>query len=483
MFWSLPKQKEEAIRLGRVGLWWPKPYTLSNSARTTHLYCIGSSGQGKSKFLESLIVQDIVAGRGVGLVDPHTDLARDTLAHLLSLGFFNDPKNYERVIYLDPTRTDFIIPFNVLNLPLQPYDIAQQIIEAFRRTWPQALAEAPRFTNIALAALLVLIETGQTLIEMPLLLTDKEYREQLLSQIHNQDVLDYFHNRFDRWEREAAVMTESVLNKVTAFSFNPYLKHVLGATENRLDFRPIMDGGKVLIVDLGNCDGETRRLLGSLVVTGIEMAALSRKGNTARRAYHFFIDEFQDFSANEGAAKTLAQILSECRKFGLHLHLAHQTLGQLHNRISSALGNVGIKIVFSVDREDAEILAPKLFGVDTEAVKHEAGTDTQHPLYKPLNEQWEKATATIQNLTPRFALVKERGAAVVKVRTETIRPYRVSSAQVDELLKDLARTHGEPLASMSRPTRSQPQARAPIPSVDIRERGDTLSFSIYDSRK
>src|SRR5690242_13890205 len=114
MFWSLPKRREETIRLGRVGQWWPKPYTIPISSRNTHLYFIGSSCQGKSKFLESLIVQDIVAGRGVGLVDPHTDLARDTLAHLLSLGFFNDPTNYQRVVYLDPTRTDFIIPFNVL---------------------------------------------------------------------------------------------------------------------------------------------------------------------------------------------------------------------------------------------------------------------------------------------------------------------------------------------------------------------------------
>ena len=118
-----------------------------------------------------------------------------------------------------------------------------------------------------------------------------------------------------------------------------------------------MDEGKVLLVDLGNCDGETRRLVGSLVVTGMEMAALSRKDQAGKRLpFYLFLDEFQDFCANDGAAKTLAQILSECRKFGLHLHLAHQTLGQLQQRISSALGNVGIKVVFAVDREDAEVM-------------------------------------------------------------------------------------------------------------------------------
>src|SRR6185503_12482679 len=185
-----------------------------------------------------------------------------------------------------------------------------------------------------------------------------------------------------------------VLNKVTAFTFNPYLKHILGASENRLDFKQIMNEGKVLIVDLGRCDPETRRLVGSLVTTGMEMAAMSRIDEVGeRRGFYLFIDEFQDFSANEGAAKTLAQILSECRKFGLYLHLAHQTLGQLHHRISSALGNVGIKVVFSIDRNDAEVMAPKLFTVDTEQVKHEAQTETQHPLFSPLSEQWEQAVA------------------------------------------------------------------------------------------
>src|SRR5207244_398203 len=112
----------------------------------------------------------------------------------------------------------------------------------------------------------------------------------------------------------------------------------------------------VLIVDLGRCDGETRHLLGSLIVTGLEQAALSRKDELrrARRPFYFYLDEFQDFCANEGSVMTLAQILSEARKFGLHLTLAHQTLGQLSSeRLRSALGNVGTKVVFAVDRTDA----------------------------------------------------------------------------------------------------------------------------------
>jgi len=466
MLLSLPQLVRDPVRLGRVGPLGLLPYAIPCHARATHTYIIGTSGQGKSKFLESLIVADIRAGRGCGLVDPHADLARDTLAHLLSVGFFDDPKAVERVIYLDPTRSDYTLPFNILKTDLPPYTLATQVIEAFRRTWPEALAEAPRFTNIALAALLVLIETGQSLIEMPLLLTDSDYRDRLLSQVRDPHLIEFFHSRFERWGREAAVMIESVLNKVTAFTFNPHLRHLLGASENRLDFKKIMDEGKVLIVNLGHCDGETRRLVGSLIVTGMELAALSRKRHAGRRPFYLFLDEFQDFCANAGAAKTLAQILSECRKFGLFLHLAHQTLGQVPERVSSALGNVGIKVVFAVDREDAEVMARKLFMVDTEEIKHEAQTETQHPLFSPLTEQWEKAVATIQTLSPRMALVKRRGTGLVQLKTEGIPKYQASPADVDLLEMRLARVHGVPISHASSTSRVHIQSGAPVQLVD-----------------
>lgn len=463
-FLSTPAPASGSVSFGTIGRFGLRKLAIPITERHTHLYCIGTTGQGKSKFLEHLFVQDILAGRGCGLIDPHTDLARDTLSHLASVGYFRDRESYEKIIYFDPTRSDYILPFNILKSPFHPYIVAQQVIEAFRRTWPQALEEAPRFSNIALAALLVLIETKQTLVDMPTLLTNRGYREELLREVQNVDLIEYFHSRFDKWDREGVAMTESVLNKVTAFTFNPYLKHILGASENRLDFRAIMNEGKVLIVDLGRCDPETRRLVGSLVTTGMEMAAMSRiDQEDNRRPFYLFIDEFQDVTSNEGSAKTLAQILSECRKFGLYLHLAHQTLGQLHNRISSALGNVGIRVVFSIDREDAIIMAPKLFSVDTEAVKRDAQTETQHPIYAPLQEQWENATASIQGLRPRHAFVKRRGAPAVEMTTSRVAAYTVTSRGVDAIKTKLARTSGEPLSDITQP---KTPAAAPITLVD-----------------
>ena len=148
----LPVHISNRVTLGRVGV---LPYSLPNWTRNTHLYCIGTTGTGKSKFLESLFVADVKAGRGCALVDPHGDLARDALANLLSSGYFAGQEAFERVIYFDPARTDYTLEFNVLRSRLEPYTIANQVIEAFRRTWPQSLREAPRFMNISLAALLV----------------------------------------------------------------------------------------------------------------------------------------------------------------------------------------------------------------------------------------------------------------------------------------------------------------------------------------
>ncbi len=257
--------------------------------RAAHTYVVGITGQGKSKLLEHTLFQDITQGRGCGLLDPHSDLASDTLRYLatwydksyMDKPYLHHRKNLERIIYFDPSRTDFILPFNVLATPFGTYETAQNVVEAFRRTWPQSLAEAPQFSNITLAALITLIENNLSLVEMHRLLTDQDFREALLSNVSNSEVVAFFHDRYDRWGREAPLMRESTLNKVAAFTFNPQLRFILGGRENVLDFRRIMDEGKVLIVDLGRCDPETRRLLGSLIVTGLELAAC-RQGHRVR---------------------------------------------------------------------------------------------------------------------------------------------------------------------------------------------------------
>lgn len=458
--------RSKQIVLGRTGpLSFFPTFRLSEQERATHMYLLGITGQGKSKLLEHMLLQDIRAGRGCGLLDPHTDLARDLLGSLYTSGFLRDKRNRERIVYFDPSRADLALPFNVLASSDNPYVTAVNLIEAFRRTWPDSLREAPRFTNILLASLLVLIHNHLTLAELPRLLTDKKFREPLLENVDDLEITSVFHDRLDRWGREQPIILESILNKVSAFTLNPTLRHILGQEENALNFRQIMDEGKVLVADLGRCDGETRRLLGSLIVTGIEQAALSRKDELARsrRPFYFYVDEFQDFAANEGSAITLAQILSESRKFGLHLTLAHQTLGQMsHAHLISALGNVGIKAVFAVDRTDAEIMVKKLFLVGSERVKHEVTDEIQqdksHPLYYSLMEEWEEAIQAIQNLPPRTCLVKALRRGTSKVHTIKMPAARLTPEEWEAVYRGLARGTPESNRSVSidLPTKFRP---------------------------
>lgn len=441
------RRTRDNLELGTTGLFGLSRLRVAESDRQTHTYVVGITGKGKSKLLEHILFQDIVGGRGCGVLDPHSDLVEDLLQYLHSHPEKALP-HMERIIYVDPSRRDHLVPFNVLASDNSPYETAQNVVEAFRRTWPQALAEAPRFANIVTACVLTLIPNKLTLIEIPRVLTDTQYRELLLQKVDDPEVLAFWRERYEKWGRETPVIIESVLNKVTAFTFNPQLRLILGADENRLNFRQIMDEGKVLLVDLGRCDAETRRLVGSLIVIGLEQGARSRKdarGN--RRPFYFCIDEFQDFCANDGAAQTLAQILSECRKFGLHLTLAHQTLAQINERMKGALGNIQLKIVFGVSRQDAEILARHMFQVDGERIKHTVEDNEQqdrsHPVYYSLQEEWENAIQLLQNLASRRAYIKRpRVTSALSLKTVTIKDRHASEATMESIKRRLAARHG-----------------------------------------
>lgn len=476
----LLRPNADALELGRTG---PLPifsrYRVPARTRRAHMYVIGITGKGKSKLLEHCLVQDAGAGRGCVLIDPHSDLAGDTLRSCLSQGLLS-PGDASRVIYFDPTRRDYILPFNVLATGDDSYATAQRVVEAFRRTWPESLREAPHFSNVATAALITLAENRLTLIDMHRLLVDQSWRGALLQNVSNPEVVHFFRDRYDRWGRDAPALRESTLNKVAAFAFNPSLRLVLGQRQNRLDLRNVMDEGQVLLVDLGRCDGETRRLLGSLLVTGLEQAAASRHDipPDARRPCYAYIDEFQDFAANPGSVKSLAQILSECRKFGLHLTLAHQNLSQLNSRMLGAIGNIQTRVIFGVARRDAEWFAREVGWVDGETVKHEPQTETQHPVFSPLAEQWEAWTVRLKGQPARQALVSSQDGRTAQIWTMTIPPYSASTEEVEAFRAASAQAHGVPYReavrvieenALSNPadTRSPPARSSPADVVTV----------------
>lgn len=420
------------------------------------MYVVGKTGKGKSKFLQSCLAQDIAQWHGCAVIDPHADLVGDLLAMLLDQGTLDDIQQAERVIYLDPTEHSFVVPFNVLATAGEPYEIAQNVIEAFRRTWPESLVEAPHFSNIMLHALMLLIRTRSTLIDLPRLLMSRPYRERLLERVDAPELSAFFHDRFEQWGRQqGAIMKESSLNKVTALTLNPHLRLMLGQQENRLNFRAMMDGGKVLLADLGRCDEESQRLIGNLITTGIEQAAFSRYDLAApeRVPFYLYLDEFHQFSAGSGSEKTLSKILSGARKFGLHLTLAHQYLGQLSGTMKDAIiGNVWTKVIFGVSEADAYEFAQwvGLGNVDPENIKHAAASDSQHPLYAPLMEQWHEWAVRLANQRPRQAVIREHTGKTRLIWTEAVRATGASPDAILSVKRRLQERYGRPLAIVQR---------------------------------
>lgn len=420
------------------------------------MYVVGKTGKGKSKFLQHCLFQDVVTGRGCGVIDPHADLISDLLAQLQTNRLLQDSTTTDRIVYLNPADHSHIIPFNVLAIPGEPYRVAQNVIEAFHRTWPGSLAAAPHFDNVMLHSLLLLIAGKLTLIHLPRLLIDKAFRDCLLTSVGTPELVTFFQDRYDQWGRDAPAMRESTLNKVTALSLNPHLRYMLGQKENRLNFRQLMDEGKVLLADLGHCDEESQRLFGSLITTSIEQAAFSREDieTKQRRPWYLYIDEFQDFVSNsvdKGGVKTLSRILSGARKFGLHLILAHQNLSQLSPRMRGAvLGNTWTKVIFGVSEDDAREIARwiSLGTIDPYEVKHEAKTDTQHPITVPLSEQEHELATLLANQPPRKAIVRDHEGHTKRMWTVGIREGSGSQTAIQRFRSFSLQQHGNPLQAV-----------------------------------
>lgn len=246
---------------------------------------------------------------------------------------------FTKVLYIDFSRTDAFLPFNVLASFYDVHSIAQHIVEVCTRAWP-ALADgqAPQFEYIVLASVVVLVENQLPMTALPNLLTDKQYREQLLTRVSDPQVVHFFHDRFGHWGRDAPLMIESTLRRVFLLSFSPTLRYSLGQQENILNFRALMDNRNVSVIcDLGGLDEQTQRFLGCLLTVGFEVAALSRADipEHERTQCHLILDEFSQFSAQSEEA--LSRVLSLARKYGLFLTMAHQTWSQLSKRLLGAI--------------------------------------------------------------------------------------------------------------------------------------------------
>src|SRR3954463_10030757 len=369
-----------------------------------HMHVLGKTGSGKSYFLAGLFLSMQKAGMPATLIDPHGDLAELVLSHLVQQGTFQDPQAYDKLVYLDipaAAATGRYLPFNYLRQPYDDTAMAELVAEAARRAWPELPTGAPTFENILKHSVIVLRQNNQPLTKLADLLVDKDFREQLLRNVTDEQVLRFFHQRMDQWGRDEAHMKESTLNRADLLTLSPVLRHSLGSSDNRLSFRELIDSGRSLIVNLALPHHDARHLFGCLLTVGMESAALARADNlTERVPHHLVIDEFSQFMAQSETA--LTRMLSETRKYGLFCVMAHQNWTQASERLKGALQNVGIEMILKSGRMDAEYSARILGSVDPMKVKHivEDGKaeERSHPAYLSLPEQWKSRYKTFSGL-------------------------------------------------------------------------------------
>lgn len=325
--------------------------------RRRHLLLLGKTGMGKSTLLWHVLASDIAAGRGVGLIDPHGDLAEAVLRTVPS-SRTND------VVLFDAGDQEHPPAFNPLDCPdprMRPL-VAAGLVSSFQRVFGDSWG--PRLEHILRNSVLALLDVpGTTLVSLQRMLSDPGFREDIVHRSSDPIVQGF-------WEREfaglpAKLQAEAlspVQNKVGHFVSNPILRHIVGQSPSKLDLRRIMDTGKVLLCNLskGRVGDDASQLLGAFLVTSIQLAAMSRAdvAESRRREFFLTIDEFGSF-----ATESFASALSEARKYGLALSLANQYLAQLEPGTRSAVfGNVGSLLTFQVGAEDGDTLARQLGG-------------------------------------------------------------------------------------------------------------------------
>ncbi|HSX32770.1 MAG TPA: DUF87 domain-containing protein [Candidatus Saccharimonadales bacterium] len=322
-------------------------FGLPRSDRGRHLYILGQTGVGKSALLELLTISDVYSPFGFAIIDPHGDYAQNILQRI--------PKErMEDVVYFNAADTQFPIAFN----PLEVYDeklkthTCSELIGVLKRLFD---SWGPRLEYILRYSILALLDyPNATMLDITRILTDKKFRIIVLTYVSDPVVKNFWQVEFASWnDKFATEAVAPVLNKVGAFTANPLVRNIIGQPRSSFNIRKLMDERKIIIVNLtrGLVGEDNAALLGALIVTKIQMAAMSRADITLeeRAPFYLYVDEFQNF-----ATDSFATILSEARKYGLCLTVANQYTAQMMQEVKDAVfGNVGSIIAFRMSADDA----------------------------------------------------------------------------------------------------------------------------------
>lgn len=389
--------------------------------RRRHMYILGKTGMGKTTLLENMILSDIYAGHGVAYIDPHGDTAERILDYIPSHRL-ND------VVYFNPADMDYPVGFNILQTDNdeQKHLVASGLMGVFKKIWPDVWSA--RMEYILLNCVLALLDfPGATLLGINRLLVDKDYRQRVIEKIRDPIVKTFWVAEFSSWsEKYATEAIAPVQNKVGQFLSASIIRNIVAQVKSTIDPRDIMDNQKIFIVNLskGRIGEDNMRLLGGMIVTKLQLAAMERVDipEVERKDFFLYVDEFQNF-----ATQSFANILSEARKYRLCLILAHQYVEQLEEEVRDGVfGNVGTLVIFRVGAKDAEFM-------ETEFTPTFLPEDlTNIPKYQVYLKLMVDGVSTAPFSATTLAPIAERTASTEKVIRISRERYAVSRKDIEE---------------------------------------------------
>ncbi len=407
---------------------------MKRSDRRRHLYTIGKSGSGKSVFIQNLAIQDIQNGEGVCVVDPHGDFVEYVLQHV--------PKERaDDVIYFNPSDIERPIGLNMLEAKNEEQKdfVTQEMISIFYKLVTDPSMIGPMFEHQMRNVMLTLMadtENPGSIAEIPRMFTDDSFVAKWKKKLHDPMVLAF-------WDKEMAKTSDFhksemlgyLISKVGRFVENQMVRNIIGQTHSGFSFREVMDKKKILLVNLAKgLVGEINaNLLGMIVVSKLQMAALERASlpEEQRHDFYLYIDEFQNFITD-----SIATILSEARKYRLELVIAHQYMKQLEDNKGkttvrdAVLGNAGTIVCFRIGPEDAEILAKEFAPVFSE---HDLLNIEQYTAYVKMLIDNTAAKPFNMFTYPPLPGNKELAAAIKELsRLKYGRPREIVEAEIME---------------------------------------------------
>ena len=305
---------EGFIHIGKRQVWGgEQPFGLSRADRRQHLYAIGKTGTGKSSLLRNLILQDLAAGNGVGLIDPHGDLAEEILDHI--------PRwRADHVVYFNPADQEFPIGFNLLqSVPRdRRHLVAAGVVSAFKNTWSESWG--PRMEYVLSASVSALLDAENvSILSLPRMLVDERYRDWVVRQVKDPVVRSFWTREFAGYDKRfRSEVIAPVQNKVGQLIMSSPIRNILGQIRSKITPRFMMDRERIFIANLskGRLGAEASSLLGAFLVTEFQVAAMARADmpEADRRDFFLYIDEFHSFTSD-----SFASILSESASIGFVL--------------------------------------------------------------------------------------------------------------------------------------------------------------------